>query len=105
MIDDSKKSQSQSSKQYVQPSQIIRNQSANKGKKKTTAPAGNQQSIDFFIKRLDKKTNADEKAQKQTGSGVTSAPGCKKNIQSISEFKHYSDWVADKDVQTKPKTG
>ena len=104
MIDDSKKSQSQSSKQYQQPSQVIRNQSANKGKKKTTAPLGNQQSIDFFIKRLDKKTNAEEKTQSKPGSGVISASGCKKNISSISEFKQYSDWVADKDVQTKTKT-
>ena len=61
MIDDSKKSQSQNSRQNQQPSQIVKNQPVNKGKKKVPVAEGNQQSIDFFIKRLDKKSNVDDK--------------------------------------------
>ena len=61
MIDDSKKSQSQNSRQNQQPSQIVKNQPVNKGKKKVPVTEGNQQSIDFFIKRLDKKSNVDDK--------------------------------------------
>ena len=39
----------------------MKNQPVNKVKKKVPVTEGNQQSIDFFIKRLDKKSNAEDK--------------------------------------------
>ena len=64
------------------------------------APIAGQSSLDFFVKRLEKKSSAEKSAEPrkvlELQSSITkTAIKC----PSISEFKSYTEWIATKDVK------
>lgn len=64
------------------------------------APVAGQSSLDFFVKRLEKK-NATEKNSEPRKATETQQTIAKASIKcpSISEFKNYTEWIQNKDVR------